>query len=145
MVKINSKFTLIFVQILAALQIILVGWILDQTSTETPLPLSVTFQCCKNIITIITKCLQLPYYFLNHVNSIKLNLHSLISKTCLHFVNLYTTLSETISSLGCRRNSSSGSMFIRELTEAKLLTSVKTAASGVFSIHWTGCHLSQLH
>ncbi len=36
-------------------------------------------------------------------------------------------------------------MLIRQLTEAQLLTSVKTAASGVFSIHWTGWHLSQLH
>ncbi len=54
-------------------------------------------------------------------------------------------LSEAISSLGCRRNSSSGSMLIRQLTEAQLLTSFKTATWGLFSVHWTGCHLSQLH
>ncbi len=56
-----------------------------------------------------------------------------------------TALSEAISSLGCRRNSSSGSMLIRQLTEVQLLTNVKTAVSAVFSIHWTGCHLSQPH
>ena len=32
------------------------------------------------------------------------------------------TLSEAISSLGCKRNSSSGSMFIKQLTEPQLLT-----------------------
>ena len=32
------------------------------------------------------------------------------------------TLSEAIGSLGCRRNSSSGSMLIRQLTEPQLLT-----------------------
>ena len=55
------------------------------------------------------------------------------------------TLSEAISSLGCWRNSSSGSMLIRQLTEVKLLTGFKTYGPGVFSVHWTGCHLSQLH
>ena len=55
------------------------------------------------------------------------------------------TLSEAISSLGCRRNSSDGSMLIRQLTEVQFLTSFKTATLGVFSVRWTGCHLSQLY
>ncbi len=55
------------------------------------------------------------------------------------------TLSEAIGSLGWSCNSSSGSMLIRQLTEAQLLTGSKTAESGDFYIHWTGCHLSRLH
>ncbi len=55
------------------------------------------------------------------------------------------TLSEAIGSLDWRCNCSSGSMLNRQQTEAQLLTGSKTADSGDFSIHWTGCHLSQLH
>ncbi len=36
--------------------------------------------------------------------------------------SLFKTLSEAIGSLGCRRNSSDGSMLIRQLTEPQLLT-----------------------
>ncbi len=35
-----------------------------------------------------------------------------------------STLSEAISSLGCRRNSSSGSMLIRQLTEVQFCSHV---------------------
>ncbi len=48
------------------------------------------------------------------------------------------TLSEAIGSLGCRRNSSSGSVSIKQLAEAQLLTSSETADPGVFSVYsWT--------
>ncbi len=56
-----------------------------------------------------------------------------------------STLSEAIGLLGCRRDSSNRSMLTRQLTEVKLLTGSKIANSGDFSVHWTGCHLSQLH
>ncbi len=68
------------------------------------------------------------------------NLHSLgpdvyIFQVELFFgISMFVTLLEAISSLGCRRNSSSGSMLMRQLTEAQLLTSFKTTL-GVFSVH----------
>ena len=58
--------------------------------------------------------------------------------------NRSSTLSQATSSLGCRRNSSSGSVLIKQLAEAQLLTSSETADPGVYSIDWTGHHLSQL-
>ena len=58
---------------------------------------------------------------------------------------LPAALSEAIGSLGCRRNSSNGSVLIKQLAEAQLLTSSETADPGVFPVYWTGYHLSQLH
>ena len=63
---------------------------------------------------------------------------------CLSYV-FDTTLSEAIGSLGTRCNSSSGnSILIKQLAGAQLLTSSETADPGVFSVYWTGYHLSQL-
>ncbi len=42
---------------------------------------------------------------------------------------LSSTLSEAIGSLGCRRNSSSGSVLIRQLTELQLMTCSKSVES----------------
>ena len=41
----------------------------------------------------------------------------------------YLTLSEAIGSLGCRSNSSDGSVLINQLTESQLLTSFETVDS----------------
>ena len=54
------------------------------------------------------------------------------------------TLSEAIGSLDRRCNSSVGSMLIKQLAEAQLLTSSETADLDVSSIYWAGYHLSQL-
>ncbi len=70
----------------------------------------------------------------------------LMSNECrVLMLRIWDTLSEAIGSLGCRCNSSSGSVLIRQLTEVQLLTSFKTTRLGVFSVRSTGCHLIQLH
>ncbi len=47
------------------------------------------------------------------------------------------TLSEAISSLGCKPNSSSGSMLIRQVTEAQLLTSVELNQVNTFPFYFS--------
>ncbi len=53
-------------------------------------------------------------------------------------------LSEAIGSLGCRRNSSDGSMLIRQLTELELLTCSRTEDSAGIPVHSAGYYLSPL-
>ncbi len=51
-----------------------------------------------------------------------------------------STLSVAIGSLGCRRNSSGGSMLIRQLTELQLLTCSRTEGSADIPVHSAGYH-----
>ncbi len=55
-----------------------------------------------------------------------------------------STLSEAISSLGCRRNSSSGSMLIRQLTELQLMASSRSVEPAGISVNSVGYHRSPL-
>ncbi len=68
-----------------------------------------------------------------------------VLKERVHLQNfVLTTLSEAISSLGCRRNSSSGSMLIRQLTELQIMTSSRSVETAGISVNSVGYHRSPL-
>ncbi len=50
-------------------------------------------------------------------------------------IGIKHTLSEAIGSLGCRRNSSNGSVLIRQLTELQLMTSSRSVESAGISVN----------
>ncbi len=61
-----------------------------------------------------------------------------VLKMLQYHIKVIHTLSEAIGSLGCRRNSSDGSMLIRQLTEPQLLTCSTTEESAGIPVHSAG-------